>query len=224
MPPGLASCVVQVEASLLGSISPQHLLKVLSEAALPLILFAETGLLLGFFLPGDSLLFIAGYATVADNSLRLHLSLPVVLVLAPVAAVIGAQVGYEIGRRAGPRLFSRPQSRLFRAEYVDKTAEVFSAFGPRRAVVLARFIPIVRTFLNPMAGTVQMPVRDFTIWNVVGGVLWTVGLILLGHGLGHVQFVRTHIEVLVVLVVFLSVVPILFELTRRGVRSRASGQ
>ena len=212
---------VQVDASVLGSISPQHLLKVLSEAALPLILFAETGLLLGFFLPGDSLLFIAGYATVADNSLHLHLSLPVVLVLAPLAAVIGAQVGYEIGRRAGPRLFARPQSRLFRAEYVDKTADVFSAFGPRRAVVLARFIPIVRTFLNPLAGTVQMPVRDFTIWNIVGGVLWTVGLILLGHGLGHVAFVRTHIEVLVIVVVLLSVLPVLFELTRRGVKSRA---
>ena len=215
---------MQVDASLLSSISPQHLLKVLSEAALPLILFAETGLLLGFFLPGDSLLFIAGYATVADNSLRLHLSLPVVLVLAPIAAIIGAQVGYEIGRRAGPRLFARPESRLFKAEYVGKTTEVFNAFGPRRAVVLARFIPIVRTFLNPMAGTVRMPVREFTIWNIVGGVLWTVGLILLGHGLGHVPFVRKHIEVLVVFVVFLSVVPVLFELSRRGVKSRASGQ
>jgi len=215
---------VQVDASLLGSISPQHLLKVLSEAALPLILFAETGLLLGFFLPGDSLLFIAGYATVAGNTLHLHLSLPVVLVLAPIGAVIGAQVGYEIGRRAGPRLFTRPESRLFKAEYVDKTAEVFSAFGPRRAVVVARFIPIVRTFLNPMAGTVRMPVRDFTIWNVVGGLLWTIGLIVLGHLLGRVDFVRTHIEVLVVFVVFLSVVPVLFELTRRGVRSRASGK
>ena len=215
---------MQVDASLLGSISPQHLLKVLSEAALPLILFAETGLLLGFFLPGDSLLFIAGYATVAGNTLHLHLSLPVVLVLAPIGAIIGAQVGYEIGRRAGPRLFTRPESRLFKAEYVDKTAEVFSAFGPRRAVVVARFIPIVRTFLNPMAGTVRMPVRDFTIWNVVGGLLWTIGLVVLGHLLGRVDFVRTHIEVLVVFVVFLSVVPVLFELTRRGVRSRASGK
>ena len=144
--------------------------------------------------------------------------------LAPIGAIIGAQVGYEIGRRAGPRLFTRPESRLFKAEYVDKTAEVFSAFGPRRAVVVARFIPIVRTFLNPMAGTVRMPVRDFTIWNVVGGLLWTIGLVVLGHLLGRVDFVRTHIEVLVVFVVFLSVVPVLFELTRRGVRSRASGK
>jgi membrane-associated protein len=215
---------VQVDASVLGSISPQHLFKVLSEAALPLVLFAETGLLLGFFLPGDSLLFVAGYATVAGNSLKLHLSLPVVLILAPVGAIIGAQVGYEIGRRVGPRLFARPESRVFRDEYVDKTRDVFNAFGARRAVVLARFIPIVRTFLNPLAGTVRMPVRDFTIWNVVGGLVWTIGLILLGHGLGHVTFVRNHIEVLVLLVVVLSVLPLLVEITRRGVRSRASGR
>jgi membrane-associated protein len=215
---------MQVDASVLNSVSAQHLLKVLSEAALPLILFAETGLLLGFFLPGDSLLFIAGYATVAHNSLGLHLSLPVVLVLAPIAAAIGAQVGYEIGRRAGPRLFSRPQSRWFKSDYVEKTGGVFEAFGPGRAVVLARFIPIVRTFLNPMAGVVGMPRRDFATWNVVGAVLWTVGLVLLGHGLGHVSFVRKNIEVLVVLVVVLSVVPILFELTRRGIRSRRASR
>jgi membrane-associated protein len=210
---------VQV-ASALGSISPQHLLRVLSEAALPLVLFAETGLLLGFFLPGDSLLFVAGYATVAGNSLHLRLSLPIVLVLAPVGAILGAQVGYEIGRRAGPRLFARPDSRLFKAEYVERTGDVFNEFGARRAVVLARFIPIIRTFLNPMAGTVRMPIRAFTIWNVVGGILWTVGLILLGHGLGHVSFVRKHIEVLVLFVVLLSVSPLLFEISRRHLRSR----
>jgi membrane-associated protein len=211
---------VHVDASVLGSISPQHLLRVMSEAALPLILFAETGLLLGFFLPGDSLLFVAGYATVAGNNLHLHLSLPVVLVLAPLGAVVGAQVGYEIGRRAGPRLFSRPQSRLFRAEYVDRTADVFNEFGARRAVVVARFIPIVRTFLNPMAGTVRMPVRDFTVWNIVGGVLWTVGLVLLGHVLGGVGPIRGHIELLVLLVVVLSIAPLLVEIARRHLRAR----
>ena len=215
---------VQVHASLLGSLSAQHLLDVLGVAGVLLILFAETGLLLGFFLPGDSLLFVAGYATVAHNSLHFTLSMPALLVLAPIGAIIGAQVGYEIGRRAGPRLFARPDSRVFRTEYVDKTREIFNAFGPRRAVVLARFIPIVRTFLNPLAGTVRMPVRDFTIWNVVGGLVWTIGLILLGHALGHVTFVRRHIEVLALFVVLLSVLPIVFEMTRRGVRSRASGQ
>ena len=215
---------MQVDASLLGSVSAQNLLDVLGVAGVLLILFAETGLLLGFFLPGDSLLFVAGYATVAHNSLHFTLSMPALLVLAPIGAVLGAQVGYELGRRAGPRLFSKPDSRFFRAEYVEKTREVFNAFGARRAVVLARFIPIVRTFLNPLAGTVRMPVRDFTLWNVVGGVVWTIGLILLGHALGHVGFVRKHIEVLALFVVLLSVLPILFEMTRRGVRSRASGQ
>ena len=211
---------MQVDASLLSSISPKQLIVSLSEAALPLILFAETGLLLGFFLPGDSLLFIAGYATVAKNSLGVHLSLPIVLVLAPIAAILGAQVGYEIGRRAGPRLFRRPDSRFFREEYVEKTRSVFVEFGPARAVVLARFIPIVRTFLNPMAGTVRMPLAQFTIWNIVGAVIWTIGLILLGHGLGHVAFVRTHIEILAIVVVLLSVLPVLFEITRRRVKAR----
>jgi membrane-associated protein len=220
----IASHVVQVDASILGSVSAQHLLDVLGVVGVLLILFAETGLLLGFFLPGDSLLFVGGYATAAHNSLHFTLSMPALLVLAPIGAILGAQVGYEIGRRAGPRLFARPESRVFRTEYVDKTRDIFNAFGARRAVVLARFIPIVRTFLNPLAGTVRMPVRDFTIWNVLGGVVWTTGLILLGHVLGHVTFVRKHIEVLALFVVLLSVVPLLFELTRRGVRSRASGR
>jgi membrane-associated protein len=209
---------VQVDASLLGSLSAQHLLDVLGVAGVLLILFAETGLLLGFFLPGDSLLFVAGYATVAGNSLHFTLSLPALLVVAPLGAVIGAQVGYEIGRRAGPRLFNRPESRFFREEYVDKTRDVFNAFGPRRAVVVARFIPIVRTLLNPLAGTVRMPMRDFAIWNAVGGIVWTIGLILLGHALGNVGFVRKHIELLALIVVLLSVLPALVEVTRRSRR------
>jgi membrane-associated protein len=208
------------QVALLSSISAQHLLDVFGVAGVLLILFAETGLLLGFFLPGDSLLFVAGYATVAHNSLHFTLSLPALLVVAPIGAIIGAEVGYELGRRAGPRMFNRQASRLLRSEHVDKTREVFNAFGARRAVVLARFIPIVRTLLNPMAGTVAMPRRTFTTWNVVGGVVWTIGLILLGHGLGHVDFVRKHIEVLAILVVLLSVLPILFELTRRSSRAR----
>lgn len=185
-----------------------------------MILFAETGLLLGFFLPGDSLLFVAGYATVAHNSLHFTLSLPALLVVAPIGAIVGAEVGYELGRRAGPRVFRRPEARLLRPEHIDKTRGVFDAFGARRAVVLARFIPIIRTLMNPLAGTVEMPRAAFTVANVVGGLVWTIGLLLLGRGLGHVNFVRKHIEVLAILVVLLSVLPILFELTRRGARAR----
>lgn len=211
------------QVALLSSISAQHLLDVLGVAGVLLIMFAETGLLVGFFLPGDSLLFVAGYATVAHNSLGFTLSLVGLLIAAPIGAISGAEVGYEIGSRAGPRLFNRPNSRLLRSSHVDRARAVFEEFGPRRAVVLARFIPIVRTLLNPMAGTVRMSRRDFSIANVVGGLVWTIGLILLGHGLGHITFVRKHIDVLAVIVVLLSVLPVLFEITRRRRRATRPG-
>jgi len=212
---------VQVDASVLHSISAQSLIDSLGLAGVVLILFAETGILLGFFLPGDSLLFVAGYATVAGNSLHLHLSLPGLLVLAPIAAVVGAQVGFELGRRGGPALFRRSDSRFFRQEYVDRTAAVFERFGLPRAIVIARFVPVVRTFLNPMAGVIGMPPRRFAVWNAVGGVAWTVGLVLLGHGLGHVSAVRKHIELLVLAVVILSVLPLAYEVTRHRRATRS---
>jgi membrane-associated protein len=211
---------VPADLALLESVSAQHLIDVLGVLGIFLILFAETGLLLGFFLPGDSLLFVAGYATVAGNSLHLDLPLGWLLVVAPLGAVIGAQVGYEIGRRAGPRLFNRPESRLFRPEYVERSAAVLARFGVGRAVVVARFIPIVRTFLNPVAGVSGVPVRTFALWNVVGGVFWTVGLILLGNTIGDVGFIRDHIEVLALVVVAISVTPLLFEVSRQVVRNR----
>jgi membrane-associated protein len=203
----------------LGALDPRSLLSSLGALGVFLILFAETGLLVGFFLPGDSLLFVAGYATVGGNSLHLHLSLPGVLVLTPIAAVVGAQVGFELGRRAGPALFRRPNSRWFKQEYVERTRAVFEQFGLPRAVVVARFVPIVRTFLNPMAGVVGMAPMSFAGWNAVGGLGWTIGLVLLGHGLGHVAAVRTHVELLVVAVVLLSLLPLLYEVTRRRRRA-----
>jgi len=207
-------------ASVLGSLSAQHLLDVLGVVGVLLILFAETGLLVGFFLPGDSLLFIAGYATVTRNSLHFTLSLPWLLVAAPVGAILGAQLGYELGRRAGPRLFSRPESRLFRPEYVDRTGVVLERFGYARSIVLARFVPIVRTFLNPMAGAAGVPTATFATWNVVGGLVWTVGLLLLGHAIGDVGVIRRHIELLALFVVLLSVLPLVFEVTRRARKAR----
>jgi membrane-associated protein len=184
------------------------------------VLFAETGLLIGIVLPGDSLLFVAGYATVRDNHLPgdLHFPLGWLLIAAAIGALVGAQVGYELGRRAGPAVFRRPESLFFRPSHVDRTRDVLDRFGAGRAVVLARFVPIVRTLLNPMAGAAGMPARSFALWNVVGGLLWTVGLILLGHAVGNVDFVRKHIEVLAVLVVLISLGPLAFELTRRRLR------
>ncbi|HET7529924.1 MAG TPA: VTT domain-containing protein [Mycobacteriales bacterium] len=209
-----------VNEALLQSLSAQHLIDVLGVAGVALILFAETGLLLGFFLPGDSLLFVAGYATVTGNALHLHLPLAALLVAAPVGAIVGAQVGYELGRRTGPRLFTRSESRFLRPEHVERTGAVLQQFGVRRAIVLARFVPIVRTILNPMAGAVRVPLREFAVWNVVGGVLWTIGLVLLGHAFGNVGFIRRHIEVLALAVVALSVLPLAFEATRRTIRGR----
>ena len=141
------------------------------------------------------------------------------LVAAPIGAIVGAQVGYEIGRRAGPRLFSRPSSRLFKPEYVERTRDVLDRFGFARAVVLARLVPIVRTFLNPLAGAARMPAGRFAAANVAGGLVWTVGLILLGHAIGNVGFIRRHIEVLALVVVLVSVLPLLAEITRRRLRA-----
>jgi membrane-associated protein len=214
---------VQADLALLGPVAPANLIETLGVLGVLLILFAETGLLVGFFLPGDSLLFVAGYATVAHNSLGLHLSLGWLLLAAAVGAIAGAQTGYVIGLRGGPTLFRKPDARLFRQEYVERTDKAFLRFGPGRAVVVARFVPIVRTFMNPLAGAVRMPVRSFTMWNVIGGLLWTVSLIMLGHWIGNVALVRKHIELLVLLVVVLSVLPLTAHVVRET-RSSRSGR
>jgi membrane-associated protein len=208
--------------TVLGPLAPQHLLDVLGVVGVLLVLFAETGLLIGIILPGDSLLFVAGYATVAGNKLPgdLHLPLGWLLIAAAAGALLGAQVGYEFGRRVGPAVFNRPESRFFRPSHVDRTRDVLARFGAGRAVVLARFVPIVRTLLNPLVGTAGMPMRSFALWNIVGGLVWTVGLILLGHAVGNVSFVRKHIEVLVVAVVLVSVLPLSVEVIRRRRRRR----
>src|SRR3954451_4967201 len=209
--------------TVLSALSPQHLLEVLGVIGVSLVLFAETGLLVGIILPGDSLLFVAGYATVRGNHLPGHLHLPLgwLLVAALVGAIVGAQVGFEFGRRAGPALFRRPDSRWFRMEHVERTTAVLERYGSGRAVVLARFVPIVRTLLNPLVGMSGMPAARFAVWNVVGGVLWTVGLILLGHAIGNVTVIRTHIELFPIGVVLLWVVPLAFEMPRRRARGRA---
>jgi membrane-associated protein len=214
---------VQSNLALLGAISPQHLLATLGVLALLVVMFAETGLLIGFFLPGDSLLFIAGYATVAGDKLGLDKSLPLgwVVAAAAVGALAGAQVGYYIGRHGGPALFRRPDARFFKHEYVERTEAALERFGPARAVVVARFVPILRTFMNPMAGIVRMPVWRFTVWQVLGGLLWTVGLVLLGHYIGHVKPVREHIELMVLLVVVISLTPLVLHIGRERRRSRS---
>jgi membrane-associated protein len=175
-----------------------------------MIIFAETGLMVGFFLPGDSLLFIAGLLTLSGKGTE-HLSLPLLLLTVPICAVAGAQLGHWLGARFGRPLFDRPDSRLFKREYVDKAEEVFTKYGPAKAVILARFIPIVRTFMNPVAGVLRMPGRQFFFYNAIGGVVWSDGVLLLGRLASNAisaDKVDTYIVPITLVIIALSLLPI----------------
>ena len=179
-----------------------------------LVLFAETGLLIGFLLPGDSLLFTAGLLTATGAGSTVHLGLASVLLAAVAGALAGAQTGYLIGAKAGPPLLDRPDRPRLQAG-VTRARLALERYGTARAIVLARFIPLVRTVLNPLAGTAKVPVRTFTLWQVVGGVIWTVGLVLAGHALGaRVPNVDRYLLPLVAVVVLVSLVPVGAELVR----------
>jgi membrane-associated protein len=171
------------------------------------IVFAESGLLIGFFLPGDSLLFTAGLL-----SSQGHLApLPVILVGCFVAAVAGDQVGYAFGNRVGPALFRRPDSKIFRQEYVEKARHYFERHGSK-TIVLARFVPIVRTFAPILAGVGEMQYRTFVTFNILGGLLWAVGVTSLGYILGEsIPDVDKYLLPIIGLIVLLSVLPVAFE-------------
>ncbi|MHA6797103.1 DedA family protein [Pseudonocardia bannensis] len=177
---------------------------------LALIVFAECGLLLGFFLPGDSLLFTAGLF-VANGAIRTPLW--AVCVILVVAAFVGNVTGYWIGRKAGPAIFDRPQSRLFKPQHVVKTQGFFDRYG-NRAIVLGRFVPIVRTFITVMAGVGRMDSRRYLTYSLLGGVAWAAGVTVLGFWLGQFAFVRNNIEAMLILIVLISLLPIVVELVR----------
>ena len=174
------------------------------------IVFAECGLLLGFFLPGDSLLFTAGLF-VANGAIGAPLWLVCLVLVA--AAVLGNACGYWIGRAAGPAIFDKPRSRLFNPAHVRKTQEFFDKYG-NRAIVLGRFVPVVRTFITVMAGVGRMEPRRYLTYSLIGGVAWAAGVTLLGFWLGQFAFVRANIELMLILIVALSVLPIVVELVR----------
>ena len=199
----------------------QHLVETFGVAGLLLIVFAETGLLLGFFLPGDSLLFAAGYAATGELTPKLHPSIAVVVLSCMAVSIVGAQTGYVIGSRVGPTLFAREDSRLFKRSYVTKAEEVIEHYGVGKAIVLARFIPIVRTMLNPVAGVLQVPVRTFALWNVLGGLIWSIGVTLVGYWAGSkIPSIDRYLLPAVVVIVLLSAVPVVLEVRR----ARASAQ
>ncbi|MGH8791147.1 MAG: DedA family protein [Stackebrandtia sp.] len=170
-----------------------------------LVLFAESSVFP--VLPGDSLLFTAGIF-VAQGSIQAPLWL--VCVLATAAAVVGNLVGYGIGYKAGPALFKRPDSRFFKKEHVDKTHAFLEKHGPK-AVILARFVPFVRTFITWIAGIGRMDPKRYFLYTAVGGVLWAAGLIVLGALLGNISFIKHNIEAIFILIVLVSVLPIIFE-------------
>lgn len=196
---------------LASPLSPSTMLDKFGTYALlgvALVLFAETGLLVGFFLPGDTLLFSLGLL-LATGELS-HVSLPVALIVLPVAAILGNIVGYWIGREAGPHVFHRPKSRLFKPEYVTRSHEFFEKYG-RATVILARFVPIVRTVATVLAGVSRMNFSVYLIFSVIGGLLWADGVTLLGYWLGHFEFVQKtiapKIDLIIVGVIVLSVLP-----------------
>ena len=202
-------------------LDPNYLLDTFGIWGLLLIVFAESGLLIGFFLPGDSLLFTAGLLI---TSKQLDFPLWAAIVLICVAAILGDQAGYMFGKKVGPALFTRPDSRFFKQENVTKAHEFFEKYGPK-SLVLARFVPIVRTFTPIIAGVSGMRYRSFLVFNVVGGILWGAGVTLLGSWLGNIDFVKKNIEAILILIVLISVVPIIIELLRaRSQNKKAARQ
>lgn len=201
------------------SLDPRDLLESFGPWAtigLFLIIFAETGLLIGFFLPGDSLLFTAGILASQGN-----LNIAVIAIGCFFAAVIGDQVGYSIGRRAGPTLFRRPDSRIFKQKYVDRTKEFFEKHGPK-TILLARFVPIVRTFAPVLAGVGEMSRRTFTTYNVVGGFIWGVGVTVAGYILGEAigEDIDKYLLPIIAVIIVLSILPPVIEALRERRRKR----
>lgn len=182
------------------------------------VLFAETGLLVGFFLPGDSMLFTAGLLVATGT---VHINIFLLGAAAFVAAFAGDQAGYLIGRKAGPAVFNKPESRLFRQEYVDKAHAFFAKYGGR-SVILARFVPIVRTFTPVVAGVARMHYRTFIVYNAAGALLWGVGVTLLGFWLGQFTWVGQNIDLIFIVIVLVSVIPIALELFKARRNGRAS--
>jgi membrane-associated protein len=189
-------------------------------ALLGAIVFAESGLLVGFFLPGDSLLFISGFLASSAGSNVLP-PLPWVALVTVLCAIAGDQVGYWFGQRVGPAIFDRPKSRIFNPANVTKAHAFLEKHGPK-TIVLARFVPIVRTFAPIVAGVGNMRYRTFVVYNVIGGLVWGAGITTIGYFLGEVDAVKNNIEIASVAIVGLSLLPVILEFVKHRRASRAA--
>lgn len=208
-----ASAAAQTTALGPSWLDPQQLVESFGAYAfltVLIVIFAECGLLVGFFLPGDSLLFMTGLF-IASGAIKTPLWLACILVAA--AAIAGNVVGYWIGWRAGPAVFDKPDSRLFKPQHVARTNAFFEKYGTR-AIFLARFVPIVRTFITVMAGVGRMDRRAYFTVSTIGGLVWGAGVTLLGYALGDVDVIKDNIELALIGIVLLSVIPIGIEAVR----------
>ena len=202
------------------------LLETFGTAGLIAVIFAETGLLIGFFLPGDSLLIIAGVLAATHKKTSslpdVKLNLAIILVGCAVAAIAGAQTGYLIGRKLGPTLFRRPDSKFFKHENVERAQGYFERFGPAKTIVLARFVPVVRTFANVVAGVLQMDARSFALWNAIGGTVWTVGMIMIGYSIGNIAGIDKYLILVIGAIIVISVIPVVLEVLKARRERKAS--
>lgn len=181
------------------------------------IIFAETGLLVGFFLPGDSLLFVAGAVAAAKPD---SLNVWILIVLLCIAAITGDATGYLFGRKTGPRLFSRADSRLFKREHLLKTQAFYDQHGPK-TIVLARFMPIVRTFAPVVAGVAGMEYRKFAFYNITGGIGWIVSMTMAGYLLGGIPVIRDNFEKAVLGIIFVSILPMIIHFVQERRRGKS---
>jgi membrane-associated protein len=195
-----------------GLLDPEALIEKGGLLLLSLIVFAESGLLFGFFLPGDSLLFIAGFLT-SEAGGNVLPPLWIVLFCVFIAAVLGDQIGYVFGNKVGPTLFKRPDSRFFKQDHLVKAENFFARYGAK-TIVLARFVPIVRTFAPIVAGAGSMNYRTFVTYNVLGAFLWAIGVTTAGYFLGQIDIVKNNIEIALIMIVLISVVPMVIEVLR----------
>jgi membrane-associated protein len=201
-------------------LSAKSLIGSFGTLGLAIVLFAETGLLIGLFLPGDTLLFTAGVLTTTKASSTVHLHLPWVLTAVAAGALIGSQTGFVIGQQAGPRLFSDRRPRIAIAR--TKTSEFIDRYGVEKAIVLSRFVPVVRTAMSPLLGSLDVSTRTFTTWQVLSGLVWSVGITLLGWGIGsHVSNIDHYLLPLIAVIIIASLVPIVLEF-RKARRRTAS--
>ncbi len=211
------SNVVPCDGGVYGAgMHPETLIEAFGTIGLFAIVFCESGLLFGFFLPGDSLLFTAGLLASKGT-----LNLPVIMIGCAVAAIAGDQVGYLIGRRAGPALFKRPDSRFFHQKNVDRARLYFEKNGPR-TIILARFLPVIRTFAPVVAGVGQMEYRKFVTYNVVGGVLWGAGVTAAGYVLGEsIPDIDKWLIPIILVIGAVSFIPVALELLKMRRDSKA---